>query len=162
MSATLLLSSEVFVDWVKHAFITKFNCISSEVRVTRQRHPSFYRTTFTVRRIFLPGEIQHLYLSPGVQRIQRTAGRWRNNQSIDWTECTRPWIKVAFNVTSFDNLLHIFPGYFWTFWFGIAASRFYSLASGMFGMCFIDIIPFLETQNTSFSIPGVPRDESVY
>ncbi|XP_046851504.1 transmembrane anterior posterior transformation protein 1 homolog [Xenia sp. Carnegie-2017] len=31
MSATLLLSSEVFVDWVKHAFITKFNCISSEV-----------------------------------------------------------------------------------------------------------------------------------
>lgn len=30
-SIGLLLSSEVFVDWVKHAFITKFNCISSEV-----------------------------------------------------------------------------------------------------------------------------------
>ncbi|CAB3982800.1 transmembrane anterior posterior transformation 1 homolog [Paramuricea clavata] len=30
-SVALLLCSEVFVDWVKHAFITKFNCISSEV-----------------------------------------------------------------------------------------------------------------------------------
>ena len=27
----MLLCSEVVVDWVKHAFITKFNCISSEV-----------------------------------------------------------------------------------------------------------------------------------
>ncbi|XP_028391533.1 transmembrane anterior posterior transformation protein 1 homolog [Dendronephthya gigantea] len=30
-SLALLLSSEMFVDWIKHAFITKFNCISSEV-----------------------------------------------------------------------------------------------------------------------------------
>jgi hypothetical protein len=34
-SVALLLFSEVFVDWVKHAFITKFNCISSEVRTAR-------------------------------------------------------------------------------------------------------------------------------
>ena len=34
-SLGVLLCSEIFVDWVKHAFITKFNCIPSEVGVVK-------------------------------------------------------------------------------------------------------------------------------
>ena len=57
-SVALLLCSEVFVDWVKHAFITKFNCISSEVcqynvvqRVSFDSEESSVKTKYLRRQI---------------------------------------------------------------------------------------------------------------
>ena len=43
----MVICSEMFVDWVKHAFITKFNDIQTEVSYHLHHYYYYYYTTTT-------------------------------------------------------------------------------------------------------------------